>query len=92
MLQGKKKKKKGRKIERAKLYEVVYSHKDCTTVTAKAEANIVSIIQMVYGEILYITHVVKCVSVIVANMLSYLFVSVLDKDERSIGIRNTVAG
>ena len=47
---------------------------------------------MVYGEILYITHVVKCVSVIVANMLSYLFVSVLDKDERSIGIRNTVAG
>ena len=37
-------KKKGRQIERAKLYEVVYSHKDGTAVTAKTKANIVSII------------------------------------------------
>ena len=69
-------KKKGRQIERAKLNKVVYSHKDGTTMTAKANANIVSIIQMVHREILYITHVVKCVSAIVANMLSSLFVSI----------------
>ena len=55
---------------------MVYSHKDGTAVTTKMEANIVSIIWTVHGEILYITHVVKCVSVIVANMLSCLFVSI----------------
>ena len=37
-------KKKERQIERAKHYEVVYSHKDGTAVTVKMEANIVSII------------------------------------------------
>ncbi|KAK9986771.1 hypothetical protein SO802_031722 [Lithocarpus litseifolius] len=33
-------KRKGRQIERAELYEVVYSHKDGTAVTTKVEANI----------------------------------------------------
>ena len=42
----------GKPVERAVLYEKVYSHKDGTTIITKAVANIVSIIQKIHGEIL----------------------------------------